>query len=63
MVIDEVASFPRARWKDLTDTVSAAVNKLRTLGLLQHANEVEDDSPFNQGVSSRKKTVREEYGL
>jgi predicted phage terminase large subunit-like protein len=63
MVIDEVASFPRARWKDLTDTVSAAVNKLRTLGLLQHANEVEDDSPFNQNGSGRRKTVREEYGL
>jgi predicted phage terminase large subunit-like protein len=63
MVIDEVATFPRSRWKDLTDTVSAAVKKLRDMGLLQHTAEVQaerDDAVLFHG---NEQTVREEYGV
>jgi predicted phage terminase large subunit-like protein len=63
MVIDEVAQFPRSKWKDLTDTVSAAVKKLRDLGLLQHAVEVEADRAEAVAFHGSTATVRQEYGV
>jgi hypothetical protein len=63
MVIDEVAQFPRARFDDLTDTVSAGVKTLRDLGVLQRPAEVEDDRWELDQVQPRVMTVREEYGV
>lgn len=63
MVIDEVATFPRSKWKDLTDTVSAGIKKMRDLGLLQHSGEVEEERLDELTASSNEKTLREEYGV
>lgn len=63
MVIDEVATFPRSRWKDLTDTVSAGIKKLRDLGLLQHTGEVEAERLEELAFRGNEKTLREEYGV
>jgi hypothetical protein len=43
MVIEEIASFPRAKHDDLVDTASSALKKLRELGIVQHSAEVEAD--------------------
>ncbi len=64
LVIDEAASFPRSKFKDLTDCVSSGIKKLRDLGLLQHVQEVEEerqDELVNAGIP--RASVREEYGL
>jgi len=39
MVIDEMAVFPKGRYKDLTDTASGAMKRFRELGLLQTREE------------------------
>lgn len=39
MVIDEMASFPRGQYDDITDTATQAVKHLRDLGLLTYAPE------------------------
>jgi predicted phage terminase large subunit-like protein len=63
MVIDEVSQFPRSKWKDLTDTVSSAMKKLRELGLLQHTEEVEQDRQDALIWAGKETTVRDEYGV
>lgn len=63
MVIDEVSNFPRSRFKDLTDTVSAGIKKLRDMGLLQHTDEVEAERLEAITFRGNRDTVREEYGV
>lgn len=66
MVISEVSSFPRSRWKDLTDTVSAGIKKLRDLGLLKHTDEAAEDrdtEEWSLGTAAFRRSVREEYGV
>ncbi len=41
LVIDEVSSFPKGRYKDLSDSTSQALKYLRDMGLIEHAHEVE----------------------
>jgi predicted phage terminase large subunit-like protein len=68
MVIDEAASFPRSRWKDLTDTVSAGINKLREMGLLKHTTEAAEDRmdeliALGGRNAMRQRSPRDEYGV
>lgn len=63
MVIDEVSQFPRSKWKDLTDTVSSGVKKLRDLGIVRHADEVEADRLEQVIFRGSQPTVREQYGV
>ena len=63
MVIDECASAPRSKWMDLCDTVSAGVKKLRELGVVQHADEAEDERLGLMRLTERRPTVREQYGV
>jgi predicted phage terminase large subunit-like protein len=65
LVIDEVASFPRSRFKDLTDCVSSGIKKLRDLGLLQHTDEVqgERDEELMANTTPLRASPREEYGV
>lgn len=39
MVIDEMGSFPRGRYKDLTDSATQAIKHLRDGGFIQHRHE------------------------
>lgn len=41
MVIDECASFPKGKYKDLTDSTTQALKYLREYGLISHAQEIE----------------------
>lgn len=41
MVIDEAASAPKGRYKDLTDSMTQALKFLRAQGLIAHSHEVE----------------------
>ncbi len=41
MVMDEMSSFPRGRYKDLTDSATQAVKFLRESGLIVHRHELE----------------------
>lgn len=43
MVEDEMAVFPNGRFKDLTDSSTQALKKLRELGLLRHDEEIVAD--------------------
>ncbi len=64
LVIDEVASFPRSKFKDLTDCVSSGIKKLRDLGLLQHTDEVQverEEELMSSGPP--RASPREEYGV
>jgi predicted phage terminase large subunit-like protein len=63
MVIDEVASFPRSRYADLTDSVSAGVNKLRRLGVVQQSDEVEAERNEALAFKGNQPTIRQEYGV
>lgn len=64
LVIDEVASFPRSKFKDLTDCVSSGIKKLRDLGLLQHSEEAQEERDDDLMHSSElRMSPREEYGL
>lgn len=63
MVIDEVASFPRSRYADLTDSVSAGVNKLRRLGVVQQVDEVEAERNEALAFRGNQPSVRQEYGV
>lgn len=63
MVIDEVSQFPRSRFKDLTDTCSAAIKKLRDIGLAKHTNEVESERMEALMFHGNKPTTRQEYGV
>jgi predicted phage terminase large subunit-like protein len=40
MVIDEMATFPKGRYKDLTDTATQAVKFLRDAGMIVHRHEI-----------------------
>lgn len=63
MVIDECASFPRSKHDDLVDTVSAGVNKLRRLGVVQQVDEVEHDREEALLFRGNRPTIRQEYGV
>lgn len=63
MVIDEVSQFPRSKWKDLTDTVSAGVKKLRDLGVVRHSAEVEADRLESLTFHGNEPSIREQYGV
>jgi predicted phage terminase large subunit-like protein len=41
MVMDEMQSFPRGRYKDLTDSATQAMKFLREAGLIVHRHEIE----------------------
>lgn len=43
IVIDELSVFPKGRFKDLTDSTTQALKHLRTMGLLQHREEIAAD--------------------
>jgi predicted phage terminase large subunit-like protein len=66
MVIDEVSSFPRGKHDDLVDCVSAALKKLRDIGVVQHPAEVEAEKLerlFRAGQRSTRLSIEQEYGL
>jgi predicted phage terminase large subunit-like protein len=63
MVMDEVSQFPRSKWKDLTDTVSAGVKKLRDLGVVQHTDEVETERLEGLTFKGNAPSIREQYGV
>lgn len=41
LAIDEICTFPKHRFKDLSDSASQALKYLRDTGLIQHSHEVE----------------------
>lgn len=47
MVIDEMSSFPKGRYKDLTDSATQAMKYLRDTNLIVHRHELEEE--FNEG--------------
>lgn len=53
LVIDEMAVFPKGRYKDLTDSVTQALRHIRTLGLIQRKEDIEADTRY--AVRHRKK--------
>lgn len=63
MVIDEVSQFPRSRWKDLTDTVSAGIKFLREMGAIKHPEEAEQEQHEALLFRGNKPTVRQQYGV
>jgi predicted phage terminase large subunit-like protein len=66
MVIEEIASFPRAKHDDLVDTASSALKKLRELGIVQHPAEVEAEKLerlFRAGNRPARLSIEQEYGL
>jgi predicted phage terminase large subunit-like protein len=40
MVIDEMATFPKGRYKDLTDSATQAIKFIRDAGLIVHRHEI-----------------------
>lgn len=53
LVIDEAASAPKGRYKDLTDSMTQALKYLRDQGLIEHTHEVEAadyESRLHRGV-------------
>jgi predicted phage terminase large subunit-like protein len=43
MVIDEMAQFPKGRYKDLTDSATQAIKWMRDAGLIVHRHEIAAD--------------------
>jgi hypothetical protein len=63
MVIDEVGSFPKGRWADLTDTVSGALGHLRRNGLIKLAAEHREDERDTLTWRGRRESVADAYGV
>jgi predicted phage terminase large subunit-like protein len=49
--LDELAAFPKGRYKDRVDAVSSAYNKLRQIVEQLKANDVEDDLVYEERVN------------
>ena len=63
MVIDEIASFPRAPHDDLTDCSSQALNWLRNQGFAQLAKEARDEENYERTFRGKQETVQQRYGI
>lgn len=53
LVIDEMAVFPKGRYKDLTDSCTQGLRHIRSLGLIQRKEDIEADTRY--AVRHRKK--------
>lgn len=64
MVIDEVASFPKGKWRDLTDCVSGLLGYLRRGGLIKLEPEWDEDRRTELTFAGqRKESLEERYGV
>ncbi len=63
MVISEVEGFPKAKFKDLVDTVSGALGYLRRNGLIQLKAEKEEDDREWRTYRGRRECIAEMYGV
>ncbi len=61
LVIDEMAVFPKGRYKDLTDSATQALKHLRTSGILQRAEDVRADEERRGRHKGKTQSVQEMY--
>ncbi len=53
LVINEMAMFPRGRYKDLTDSTTQAIKHLRQIGLLRPQEEIRADEEFRSRLKRK----------
>lgn len=63
MVINEVASFPRSKWRDLTDATSGCLGYLRRGGLIKLSAEHDEDVRESLVWRGRRESVAERLGV
>lgn len=54
LVIDEMGVFPKGRYDDLTDSATQALRYLRSLGLIQRAEDIEAEDEYKSRHRSKK---------
>lgn len=63
MVINEVASFPKGKWRDLTDCVSGGLGYLRRGNLIKLSTEHDEDERESLVWRGRRESVAERLGV